>query len=75
MDTILIVDDSPTIRRMVKASLGAMTGTTFVEAASGLEAIEALAVSRVQLVMKLRRSTGEKLRPAPIVVSEPKSDS
>ena len=51
MDTILIVDDSPTIRRMVKASLGAMTGTTFVEAASGLEAIEALAVSRVQLVI------------------------
>jgi two-component system chemotaxis response regulator CheY len=51
MDTILIVDDSPTIRRMVKASLGAMTGTTFVEAASGLEAIETLAVSRVQLVI------------------------
>ena len=31
--------------------------------------------SRVQLVMKLSRSAGEKLRPAPIVVSEPKSDS
>jgi two-component system, chemotaxis family, chemotaxis protein CheY len=51
MDTILIVDDSPTIRRMVKASLGAMPATTFVEAASGLEAIEALAVTRVQLVI------------------------
>jgi two-component system, chemotaxis family, chemotaxis protein CheY len=51
MDTILVVDDSPTIRRMVKASLGSMAGTTFVEAASGLEAIEALAVSRVQLII------------------------
>jgi two-component system chemotaxis response regulator CheY len=51
MDTILIVDDSPTIRRMVKASLSAMAGIALVEAASGLEAIEALAVSRVQMVI------------------------
>jgi len=31
--------------------------------------------SRVQLAMKLNRSTGEKLAPAPMVVSVPKSDS
>jgi two-component system chemotaxis response regulator CheY len=51
MHTILIVDDSPTIRRMVKASLAALTNTTFVEAASGLQAIEVLAVTTVQLVV------------------------
>jgi two-component system chemotaxis response regulator CheY len=51
MDTILVVDDSPTIRRMVRASLAALPAVTFVEAASGLQAIEALAVSRVQMVI------------------------
>ena len=51
MDTILIVDDSPTIRRMVMASLGAVPDTTFTEAASGLEAIEALAVAPVHVVV------------------------
>jgi two-component system chemotaxis response regulator CheY len=51
MSTILIVDDSPTIRRMVKGSLARLTGVTFAEAASGLEAIEACAVNRVQAVL------------------------
>ena len=51
MNTILVVDDSPTIRRMVRASLAALPAVTFVEAASGLQAIEALAVSRVQMVI------------------------
>jgi len=51
MYTILIVDDSPTIRRMVKASLGAVPDTTFTEAASGLEAIEALAVAPVHVMV------------------------
>jgi two-component system, chemotaxis family, chemotaxis protein CheY len=51
MDTILVVDDSPTIRRMVRASLASLPGVTFAEAASGLQAIEALAVSRVQMVI------------------------
>jgi two-component system chemotaxis response regulator CheY len=50
MPTILVVDDSPTIRRMVKASLGALT-TTFAEAASGLEAIEVLAVRSIDVVV------------------------
>jgi two-component system chemotaxis response regulator CheY len=51
MDTILIVDDSPTIRRMVRASLGALPGATFTEAASGLEGIEALAVAPVHMMV------------------------
>ncbi len=51
MHTILIVDDSPTIRRMVRASLGALSAATFAEAASGLEAIEALAVRPVDAVV------------------------
>ena len=46
MPTILIVDDSPTIRRMVRASLAGLSAD-FVEASSGLEAIEALAVHTV----------------------------
>ena len=50
MPTILVVDDSPTIRRMVKASLGGLT-TSFAEAASGLEAIEVLAVRSIDAVV------------------------
>jgi two-component system, chemotaxis family, chemotaxis protein CheY len=50
MSHILIVDDSPTIRRMVKASLAPL-GAEFIEAASGLEAIERLAVGSIQLMV------------------------
>lgn len=48
---ILIVDDSPTMRRMVKASLGSMRGVSFGEAGSGLEAIEQLAVAPIDLMI------------------------
>lgn len=52
MNQILIVDDSPTIRRMVKASLAHLSGACeFVEAASGLEAIERLALGAVELMV------------------------
>jgi len=51
MPNILIVDDSPTIRRMVRAALGPVDGSTFVEAGSGLEAIERLALHDVQLMV------------------------
>jgi two-component system, chemotaxis family, chemotaxis protein CheY len=52
MNQILIVDDSPTIRRMVKASLAALSGPReFIEAASGLEAIERLAIGPVELMV------------------------
>ena len=50
MPHILIVDDSPTIRRMVRASLASLAAD-FIEAASGLEAIEQLAVGPIQLMV------------------------
>ena len=50
MQKILVVDDSPTIRKMVRASLQGMD-YEFLEAATGLEAIEQLAVARVHLVV------------------------
>jgi two-component system chemotaxis response regulator CheY len=48
---ILIVDDSPTIRKMVRASLQSLNDPAFLDAASGLEAIEQLAIHRVELVI------------------------
>jgi len=51
MHRILIVDDSSTIRKMVRASLHGVAGTEFVEAASGLEAIEQLALGSVALIV------------------------
>ena len=52
MNQILIVDDSPTIRRMVKASLADVTADLeFIEASSGLEAIERLATGAVELMV------------------------
>ncbi len=50
MPHLLIVDDSPTIRRMVKAALAPLQMET-IEAGSGLEAIEQLAVTPVQIVV------------------------
>ena len=52
MSQLLIVDDSPTIRRMVRTSLASLQRQCdFVEASSGLEAIERLAVGAVQLMV------------------------
>ena len=51
MDTILVVDDSPTIRRMVRASLSSLGGVTFTEASSGLRAIEVLGMEPVRMVV------------------------
>ena len=45
MTRILVVDDSATIRKMVRASLQELCPAEFAEAASGLEAIEQLAIS------------------------------
>ena len=50
MAHILIVDDSPTIRRMVRASLAPL-GNSVIEAASGLEAIEQLALGPIQFMV------------------------
>ena len=51
MDRTLIVDDSPTMRRMVMASLREVCAGGFAEAASGLEAIEQLAMGPVALMV------------------------
>ena len=51
MFRIVIVDDSPTIRRMVRSSLAALPEATFVEAGSGLEAIEQLTLGPVALMV------------------------
>jgi two-component system chemotaxis response regulator CheY len=52
MSQLLIVDDSPTIRRMVRVSLASLQPRCdFVEAGSGLEAIERLAVGTVELMV------------------------
>ena len=50
MAHLLIVDDSPTIRRMVKVALAALSMDT-IEAGSGLEAIEQLAVAPISLMV------------------------
>ena len=47
MRTILVVDDSPTMRRMIMASLRELRDVEFDQAASGLEAIERLALAPV----------------------------
>ena len=51
MRRILIVDDSPTIRRMVAASLESLDDVCFEEASNGLEGIEMLARERVSLMI------------------------
>lgn len=51
MKKILIVDDSATMRRMIIASLRNLSDVGFNEAGSGLEAIEHLAMSPVDLMV------------------------
>ncbi len=51
MNRILIVDDSATIRKMVRASLQSLSVSEFAEASSGLEAIEQLALAQVSLIV------------------------
>jgi len=50
MKRILVVDDSPTIRRMMIASLQNLRDVEFDEATNGLEAIERLALAPVNLL-------------------------
>src|SRR4029453_18633309 len=49
-NNILVVDDSPTMRRMVITSLGALRKVKSTQAGSGLEAIERLAIEPVDLM-------------------------
>ena len=50
-NNILVVDDSPTIRRMVITSLGSLRRVKSTQAGSGLEAIERLAIEPVDLMV------------------------
>ncbi|MES2642631.1 MAG: response regulator [Myxococcota bacterium] len=51
MSRLLVVDDSKLMRDMVVACLRGISGTTFVHAASGLEAIERLSLESFDLVV------------------------
>jgi two-component system chemotaxis response regulator CheY len=51
MNNILIVDDSATMRRMVQASLRTLSGVSFDEAGTGLEAIERLSARPASLMI------------------------
>ncbi len=51
MQRILIVDDSVTIRRMVRASLNNLADVSFAEAGTGLEALERLALEPVAMLI------------------------
>jgi two-component system, chemotaxis family, chemotaxis protein CheY len=88
MHRTLVVDDSPTIRRMVMASLREVCDGGFAEAGSGLEAIEQLALAPVAAmvldlnmpdmhgleVLKFVRSH-QAYRQIPIVVLTTRSDA
>src|SRR5688572_14903749 len=50
-NNILVVDDSPTMRRMVITSLGSLRTIKSSQAGSGLEAIERLAIEPVDLMV------------------------
>jgi two-component system chemotaxis response regulator CheY len=51
MRTVLVVDDSPTMRRMVMATLRKLDGVRFDEASNGLEAIERLTLKAIDLMV------------------------
>lgn len=51
MHSILVVDDSATMRRMVIASLRALADIQYNQASTGLEAIERLALAPVDLII------------------------
>ena len=51
MTRILVVDDSATLRRMVRAALQPLAGVEFAEADTGFAAIERLAFGPVSLIV------------------------
>ena len=86
--TILIVDDSPTIRRLARAFLADL-GFTFIEAADGLLALAVVRVQPVDLVVAdlrmpnldgmgllkaIRADLDEKLKHVPVVLLTMESD-
>ena len=51
ISNVLVVDDSPTMRRMVVTSLGTLRAVKSSQAGSGLEAIERLAIEPIDLMV------------------------
>lgn len=51
MKNILVVDDSVTMRRMIVASLRGLKDVSFREAENGLEAIEKVALEKIDLII------------------------
>jgi len=51
MKYILLVDDSVTMRRMVKVSLRPLKEVVFEEASNGLEALERLTLTTIDLII------------------------
>jgi two-component system, chemotaxis family, chemotaxis protein CheY len=51
MKRVLIVDDSPTMRRMIMSSLRSIPEAEFTEASNGLEAIEKLSLGPMALMV------------------------
>ncbi len=51
MSSILVVDDSKVMRDMIVACLRAISGTSFVHASTGLEAIERLSLAPFDLMV------------------------
>ena len=51
MPTILVVDDSKVMRDMIVACLRAISGMNFVQASSGLEAIERLSLGQFDVMV------------------------
>jgi two-component system chemotaxis response regulator CheY len=51
MRKVLVADDSPTMRRMVIASLRGLQNVDFIEAGNGFEAIEHLTLEPVSLMI------------------------
>jgi len=50
MKKILIVDDSTTMRRMIRATLQTLDNISFEEAQNGLQAIECLTINSIDLM-------------------------
>ncbi len=51
MKRVLVVDDSATMRRMVVAALGSLGDVSFEQAVSGLDAIERVTLTPIDLVL------------------------
>ena len=75
MHRTLVVDDSPTIRRMVTTSLRHVCTGGFQEAATGLEALEQLAVGPIELmILDLNMPDVQAFRHIPIVILTTRGD-